>query len=169
MRPGLAFRIGSVTKSFTATVVLQLVAERRLRLEDRVGRWLPGILPYGGSVTIHDLLQHTSGVPDYWEADRTRSTSRSSTTPARGHGRTPRRRVARVAGEPPDSGADTNRCVIVAAATGKPLSWHVEHRVIRPLGLRDTRSPSRAGRSRDRSRAATHCCSTPTGSRPTGR
>jgi CubicO group peptidase (beta-lactamase class C family) len=53
-----------VTKPFVATVVLQLVAEGRLSLSDTVESWLPGILPYGGQVTIRQLLNHTSGVPD---------------------------------------------------------------------------------------------------------
>ena len=55
-------RIGGVTKSFTATVVLQLAAEGRLRLGDRVERWLPGTLVNGGAITIRQLLNHTSGV-----------------------------------------------------------------------------------------------------------
>ena len=41
------------------------VAEGRLSLEDTVERWLPGILPYGDQVTVRQLLNHTSGVPDY--------------------------------------------------------------------------------------------------------
>ena len=65
MRPWLHYRVGSVTKPFVATVVLQLVAEGRLSLQDTVERWLPGILPYGDQVTIRELLSHTSGVPDY--------------------------------------------------------------------------------------------------------
>jgi D-alanyl-D-alanine carboxypeptidase len=65
MRPGLTYRVGSLTKPFVATVVLQLVAEGRLALSDTVERWLPGILPYGDQVTIRQLLSHTSGVPDY--------------------------------------------------------------------------------------------------------
>jgi D-alanyl-D-alanine carboxypeptidase len=64
MRPGLNYRVGSLTKPFVATVVLQLVAEGRLSLSDSVERWLPGILPYGDQVTIRQLLNHTSGVPD---------------------------------------------------------------------------------------------------------
>ena len=68
MRPGLHFRAGSLTKSLVATVVLQLVAEGRLSLSDTLERWLPAILPYGDRITIHQLLNHTSGVPDYWAA-----------------------------------------------------------------------------------------------------
>ena len=68
MRPDLNFRAGSLTKSFTATVVLQLVAEGRLSLEDTVEDRLPGLLPYGSLVTVRMLLSHTAGVPDYWES-----------------------------------------------------------------------------------------------------
>src|SRR5437763_2591314 len=56
------FRIGSVTKTFVATVLLQLAAEGRLRLDDPVGRWLPGLLPDGGRITIRDLRDHRSGL-----------------------------------------------------------------------------------------------------------
>ena len=65
MRVGLHYRAGSVTKSFVATMVLQLVTEGRLSLSDTVEGWLPGILPYGDRVTVCQLLNHTSGVPDY--------------------------------------------------------------------------------------------------------
>ncbi len=54
------FRIGSVTKTFLATVALQLVAEKRLRLDDPVSKWFPGI----DGVTVRQLMNHTSGVYD---------------------------------------------------------------------------------------------------------
>ncbi|WP_125775493.1 serine hydrolase domain-containing protein [Antribacter gilvus] len=58
------FMAGSVSKTVTATVVLQLVAEGRLGLDDRVADHLPG---YGldPRITVRMLLQHTSGVPSY--------------------------------------------------------------------------------------------------------
>src|SRR5262245_51187576 len=59
------FRVASITKTFVATVVLQLVAERRLRLDDPVERWLPGLVRDGGAITIRQLLGHTSGLFDY--------------------------------------------------------------------------------------------------------
>ena len=63
-KPTDRFRAGSITKSFVSTVALQLVGERRLSLSDTVERWLPGVLPYGDHVTVRQLLQLTSGVPD---------------------------------------------------------------------------------------------------------
>jgi D-alanyl-D-alanine carboxypeptidase len=59
------YRIASVTKPFVATVVLQLVAERRIRLADSVERWLPGLVPNGRAITLRELLGHTSGLFDY--------------------------------------------------------------------------------------------------------
>ncbi|WP_157244920.1 serine hydrolase domain-containing protein [Nonomuraea typhae] len=63
------FRIGSITKTFTATVVLQLVAEGELSLDDTVETWLPGLLRgdgYDGRlITIKQLLNMTSGLFNY--------------------------------------------------------------------------------------------------------
>jgi D-alanyl-D-alanine carboxypeptidase len=58
-------RIGSITKTFTATVVLQLVEEGAIELDAPLDRYLPGALPYEEDVTVRQLLQQNSGVPDY--------------------------------------------------------------------------------------------------------
>jgi D-alanyl-D-alanine carboxypeptidase len=55
-------RIGSVTKTFTATLVLQLIGEGRLGLDDTVERWLPGLVPGGEAISVHHLLDHRSGL-----------------------------------------------------------------------------------------------------------
>ncbi|MGI5233704.1 serine hydrolase domain-containing protein [Actinoallomurus sp. CA-142502] len=64
-RPSGPFRIGSVTKSFTATLVLGLVAEGRIDLDAPIDRYLPGVLPYSEPITVRQLLQHRSGLFDY--------------------------------------------------------------------------------------------------------
>lgn len=58
------FRIASITKSFTATAVLQLVDEGKLSLEDKLETYIPGI-PNGGTITIRNLLGMTSGIYDF--------------------------------------------------------------------------------------------------------
>jgi D-alanyl-D-alanine carboxypeptidase len=58
------FRIASITKMFVATVALQLVQESRLGLDDRLAQHVPGF-PGGDRITIRQLLNHTSGIPDY--------------------------------------------------------------------------------------------------------
>ena len=69
MRPGDHFKVASVTKSFTASVVLQLAAQGKLSLGDSVERRLPGLVPNGGKITVRQLLNHTSGLFDF-ELDR---------------------------------------------------------------------------------------------------
>ena len=147
IRPEHRFRVASVTKPFVATVMLQLVAERRLSLQDTVERWLPGILPYGDRITIRQLLNHTSGVPDYVDApivelysgDRLRSWR-------------PRELVALVAGRPPDFPAGTAWSysntgyvlagLIIERAARNRLGRELDRRIFRPLGLRDTSMPT---------------------------
>ena len=60
------FRIGSITKRFTATVILQLVNEGKLRLDDPVAKYEPEV-PNGGNVTVHELLNMSSGLYNYTE------------------------------------------------------------------------------------------------------
>ncbi|MFI8961294.1 serine hydrolase domain-containing protein [Streptomyces sp. NPDC053493] len=64
------FRIGSLAKSYVAVVVLQLVGERKMTLDDTVERWLPGLVPEGGRITVRQLLNHSSGIPNYEENPR---------------------------------------------------------------------------------------------------
>ena len=63
--PTTRFRLASVSKQFTATAVLLLVDDGVLRLEDPVRRWLPSLPAYADGVTLHHLLAHTGGLPDY--------------------------------------------------------------------------------------------------------
>lgn len=60
------FRIGSITKTFTSTVILQLIDEGRLRLDDTIGKFRWGI-PNGNQITIRQLLNMTSGLYNYSE------------------------------------------------------------------------------------------------------
>jgi D-alanyl-D-alanine carboxypeptidase len=57
-------RLESVSKAWTAALILRLVAEGRVGLDDRVARWLPGLLPAGDRITVRQLLNHTSGLID---------------------------------------------------------------------------------------------------------
>jgi CubicO group peptidase (beta-lactamase class C family) len=67
--PQIKFEIGSMTKQFTALLILQFVHERRLQLDDRLSEDLPYYRKDTGSrITIHDLLTHTSGIPNFIDA-----------------------------------------------------------------------------------------------------
>lgn len=67
--PDSRFRAGSLTKTYVATIVLQLVGENKVSLDDKVDRWLPGVIQGNGydgtKITIRDLLGNTSGLFDY--------------------------------------------------------------------------------------------------------
>jgi D-alanyl-D-alanine carboxypeptidase len=151
MEPRLHFRAGSVTKSFVATVVLQLVAEGRVSLSDTVERWLPGVLPYGDQIRIRQLLNHTSGVPNYGAI-----VLRTLYGSPEGRFRawTPRELVALVADRPLDvepgtawSYSNTGYALvglIVEVATSKTLGQELAGRIIHPLGLRGTSFPVNA-------------------------
>ncbi|UKS27322.1 beta-lactamase family protein [Paenibacillus sp. HWE-109] len=68
-----SFRIGSISKTFTASVVLQLADEKKLNLDDSVEKWLPGLIKGEGydanKITIRMLLNHTSGLASYTDLD----------------------------------------------------------------------------------------------------
>jgi D-alanyl-D-alanine carboxypeptidase len=62
------YAVDSITKEFTAATLLLLVEQKKLSLEDRVGRWFPQ-LGAASRVTVRQLLTHTSGLRDYWPQD----------------------------------------------------------------------------------------------------
>jgi D-alanyl-D-alanine carboxypeptidase len=64
MRSGARMRLQSISKIYTAALILQLAQERRLHVGDTVERWLPGVLPYGERITIRQLLMMRSGLID---------------------------------------------------------------------------------------------------------
>lgn len=63
--PESVFRIGSVSKQFTAAAVVLLAVEGTISLDDPVTRWVPELPDYGPELTVRRLLHHTSGVRDY--------------------------------------------------------------------------------------------------------
>lgn len=146
--PGGQFRVGSITKTFVATVVLQLVGERRLGLDDTLERWLPGAIPNGAGITVRNLLQHTSGIFDYTE---TLFATIEEALAARYRTFRPEELVALAAAQPPVfepgtswSYSNTNYVLlglIIRRITGRAYGKEVERRVLRPLGLRGTEVP----------------------------
>ncbi|GAA2208707.1 serine hydrolase domain-containing protein [Nonomuraea monospora] len=150
--PNGYFRIGSVTKTFVATVVLQLVDEGELALDDPIERHLPGLVPGGSGITVRELLNHRSHLHDYmsepgYSTNRWRGDARF-----RSYQPEELLKVA-FAKKLPDDGkwhySNTNYVVLgllVEKLTGRPYGEEVRRRVLRPLGLRHTVVPGdRAG------------------------
>ncbi|HYJ85921.1 MAG TPA: serine hydrolase [Pyrinomonadaceae bacterium] len=64
--PDTKFRLGSITKQFTAALILQLVEQGKVKLDGKISDYLPNYRKdVGQKVTIHQLLNHTSGIPSY--------------------------------------------------------------------------------------------------------
>jgi D-alanyl-D-alanine carboxypeptidase len=70
MRSGARMRLQSISKIYTAELILQLAQERRLHVGDTVERWLPGVLPYGERITIRQLLMMRSGLFGFTDVTR---------------------------------------------------------------------------------------------------
>ncbi|WP_425461435.1 serine hydrolase domain-containing protein [Kitasatospora viridis] len=141
-------RIGSNTKTFTAVVVLQLVAEGKIGLDTSVDTYLPGLLRGDGidgrNITVRQLLQHTSGLPEYVNTDAI------LTGPKRYY--EPRdlldAALAQKAHFAPGTRweySNTNYLVaglIIQKVTGRPLGEEITQRVIDRIGLRHTSFPT---------------------------
>ena len=75
LQPDMVFRLGSITKQFTAAAILLLAEEGKLNVQDRIEKHLPGYPTHGHTITIEHLLTHTSGIQSYtgmpgWMRDR---------------------------------------------------------------------------------------------------
>jgi D-alanyl-D-alanine carboxypeptidase len=148
--PRSRFRIGSITKTFLATVVLQLVDEGRLGLDDPVETWLPGVVPNGHEITVRHLLNHTSGLYDV------RLTLPLPPSPEfldiRWRTWTADELIERALAHPPTSEepgtvysyTNTGYLLlgqIVEKVSGRTYATEIKHRIIRPLRLRHTSLP----------------------------
>ena len=146
------FRIGSVTKTFTATIVLQLVAERRLRLSDTIERYLPGVVPSGKKITIRELLNHRSGLANF--TDNAAWMERASRSPKTRPLDSLRFAATQPLAFPPGTGwmySNTNYIalgLVIERVTGKTYREELERRILHPLALRRTGLP-RTRRLRD--------------------
>ncbi|MBL7775970.1 MAG: serine hydrolase, partial [Saprospiraceae bacterium] len=69
LQPGMVFRIGSVTKQFTAVAILQLAAKGKLSLQDEITKFIPDYPTHGKKITVEQLLTHTSGIKSYTDMD----------------------------------------------------------------------------------------------------
>lgn len=145
------FRMASNTKTVSATLILQLVAENRLSLDDPVDKWLPGVVPGGSAITLKMLLNQTSGLFDFLDDPRLIGLLTGQNPQA-----WPPADLVAVAVEHPPLFAPGERWdysntnyiligMVLESATGRTYADLVEHRVIRPLGLRDTYLPTDAG------------------------
>ncbi|MGH2583511.1 MAG: serine hydrolase domain-containing protein [Dehalococcoidia bacterium] len=141
------FRIASVTKTFTATAVLQLVDDGKLSLDDHLEQYITGI-PNGDQITIRQLLGMMAGIFNWIEDPAFMDAyGRDPLLPF-----TPQDVVEIVRRHPPDFApgervqySDTNYILlglIIEQVTGRPAGEVITEHVIRPLGLTNTSFPT---------------------------
>lgn len=144
-------RIGSNSKTFVAATVLQLVGEGAIGLDEPIETYLPGLVRGdgvdGNSITVRDLLQHTSGIGNYtdgftdflsiadWYVEPRELLDLALAMPASGSGWAYSNTNYLLAG------------LIVQKVTHRPLAEAITERIIEPLGLADTYVPDRGERA----------------------
>jgi CubicO group peptidase (beta-lactamase class C family) len=70
MKTDMVFEIGSITKQFTAVAILQLMEQGKLQISDPITKYIPDYPTAGASITIHQLLTHTAGIPNYTNMEK---------------------------------------------------------------------------------------------------
>ncbi|MDX3753513.1 serine hydrolase domain-containing protein [Streptomyces sp. AK08-02] len=151
------FRSGSITKTFIATVLLQLEAEGRVSLDDTVDKWLPGVVRGNGhdgrKITLRQLLNHTSGIFNYTEDEDFQREVFLAEGFFKNRYRTwtPKEIVGIAMAHKPEfapgtgwSYSNTNYTLagmVIKKVTGNSYGDEVRRRVIKPLGLHGTYMP----------------------------
>jgi CubicO group peptidase (beta-lactamase class C family) len=133
----MRYSIGSISKQFTAAAILMLQEEGKLSIDDVVGKYVPG-LTEGDTVTIRQILSHTSGYQDYWPEDYVMTPMLKPESA--------QQILDTWAKKPLDfepgtqwQYSNTNYVIagrIVEAVTGEPLMDFLTKRIFRPLGMK---------------------------------
>lgn len=152
------FRVGSLTKTFVSTVVLQLVGEGKLSLDDSIEHWLPGLVPNGRNISVRRLLNMTSGLYEYSD-DRDGTLLRRFQAGNVTYRYTPRELVGIATAHKPYFAPGKgwkycNTCyilvgLVVEKASGHSIASEIRSRILAPLRLRSTSfdtEPQIAGR-----------------------
>ncbi len=141
MRPDHVFRLGSITKQFTAVGILMLADEGKLSLDDEITKFFPGYPTHGRRITVEHLLTHTSGIRSYTSIPEWRPLTRNDLTPAE--------LIAVFRDQPMDFAPGTDwrynnsgfalLGAIIEQLSGQSYADFTRTRFFEPLGMRDTR------------------------------
>lgn len=139
--PDTKFRLGSITKQFTAVAILQLAEKGKLKLDDPIKIYYPDAPAAWDRVTIHHLLNHTSGIPSY--TDLPGFMAQRSQNPLK-----PAEIVKLTQNRPlefqPGEGYKYNNTgyillgVVIEKASGQSYATYIQKNLLEPLGMRDS-------------------------------
>ncbi len=135
-RPGLPYQIASISKQFTAMALLLLEDEGKLSLDDKVAKWVPGISG-GDRIALRQLLNHTSGLQDYWPQDFSFPAMARPTSP---QGIVDIWAKKPLDFEPGDQAQYSNTGYVIAGmvaekAAGEPLMRYLRRKIFVPLKM----------------------------------
>lgn len=140
MKPDMVFRIGSVTKQFTAVAILQLMEQGKLNLDDEITKYIPDYPTHGHKITIEHLLTHTSGIMNFTSLQEYFKFSRQDLMPEE--------IIDIFRNKPMDFAPGTRWSYsnsgyillgyIVEKASGKPYREYIEENFFKPLGMTGT-------------------------------
>ena len=150
-------RVGSNTKTFVAVVVMQMVQEGKVGLDEPIETYLPGLIRGegidGSKITVRQLLQHTSGLPEYTDT----TPGRSDIFQIKDHYAQPRDLLDTALGkpaafEPGTQWAYTNTNYVVLGmlverVSQRPVGEQIDERIVKKLGLSHTYFPAPGDRS----------------------
>ncbi len=134
------FRIGSVTKQFTAVAILQLLEKGKLNLQDEITRFIPGYPTQGNKITIEHLLTHTSGIQDFTKIKDNAKRSAIDYTPQEMidyFKDQPMRFAPGTKWEYSNSGYFLLG-YIIEQITGKTYAQYLKENIFRPLGMNNS-------------------------------
>jgi len=142
-RPDTIFEAGSVSKQFTAAAVLLLAQEGRLSLDDQARKYLPELRDYGVSLTVRNLLQHTSGLRDWGNLAGMAGWPRTTRVHTHAHVLDIVSRQRALNFEPATDWSYCNTgynlaVVIVSRVAGEPFAEFTRKRLFEPLGMTRT-------------------------------
>ena len=141
MRPEHVFEIGSITKQFTAVSILMLVEQGQLSLTDEITKFLPDYPTHGHKITVHHLLNHTSGIKSYTSIPSFIENARKDMTP--------KELIDSFKDEPidfaPGDKYEYNNSAyiilgyIIEEVTGETYEDYVEEKLFKPAGMTNSR------------------------------
>ena len=146
-QPNDQFRIGSVTKTFVATAILQLVDQGKLSKSDTLSKWYPDF-PNADEITIDDLLRMRSGIPDYWDEETLKQYYDNPFQNVTNEDIIEATAAKADQFEPPDQETvymDTNYNIlgaILEKVSGNDIATQIDRGITGPLGLDNTFYPT---------------------------
>jgi D-alanyl-D-alanine carboxypeptidase len=146
MTPEMHHRVGSVTKTFTATLLLKATDEGLLSLDDTIDQYIKGV-PNGDKITLHQMSDMTSGIASYTEDDQWQEEWLSDPTRVWAPEELARIGIKESPLFDPGSAwfySNTNYVLlglVLEQVTGKPINQLYQKKIIEPLGLEETSFP----------------------------